>query len=96
MNFESVLGAKSYLIHYGGADQSDPHEAIFMGYTENNTWTLKSEDVPTLEVGEKIYLYVQSYREVGEGPTDIEKAAYLNTGPFTGSAWSSVVVVEKE
>lgn len=96
VDFEQVDGAKAYIVHYGGANQSDPHDAIFMGYTETLTWNLGVGDVPALEVGDKIYLYVQSYREVGEGSSDIEKAAYLNSGPFTGSSWSDPAILEKK
>lgn len=67
-----------------------------MGYSETNSWTLAAKDVPTLDTGDKIYLYVQSYREKGIGAEDIAKAQYLHDGPFTGSAWSTVVTLTKE
>lgn len=67
-----------------------------MGYSETNSWTLAAKDVPTLDTGDKIYLYVQSYREKGVGADDIAKAQYLHDGPFTGSAWSTVVTLTKE
>lgn len=95
IEFDQVSDAKSYVIHYSGANQADPHDAIFMGYTEATDWNLAAGDVPALEAGDKIYLYVQSYREIGEGANDAEKAAYLNSGPFTGSSWSDQIELEK-
>ncbi|USI66437.1 fibronectin type III domain-containing protein [Lactococcus petauri] len=96
LGWDEVSEAQSYLIHYSGANQSDPKDAKFMGYSESNSWTLNAVDVPELEVGDKIYLYVQSYREKGIGADDIAKAQYLHDGPFTGSAWSTVVMLTKE
>ncbi|MFK4900598.1 fibronectin type III domain-containing protein [Lactococcus petauri] len=86
--------AKAFVIHYGNANQSDPHEAIYMGYTESKSWTLSSADAPALQVGDKLYLYVQSFNEVGTGANDIEKAQYLNTNVL-GSEWSKEVVLTK-
>lgn len=67
-----------------------------MGYSESNSWKLNAVDVPELEAGDKIYLYVQSYREKGIGADNVAKAQYLHDGPFTGSAWSTVVMLTKE
>ncbi len=66
-----------------------------MGYTETNSWTLATEDVPTLQAGDKINFYIQTYNEVGVGADDIEKARYLHDGPFTGSAWSDPISLTK-
>lgn len=66
-----------------------------MGYAETNTWKLESADVPPLETGDKLYLYVQAYNEAGTGANDVEKAAYLHDGQFTGSAWSEAVIITK-
>jgi hypothetical protein len=96
LDWGAVSEAQSYLIHYSGANQSDPKDAKFMGYSETNSWTLAAKDVPTLDTGDKIYLYVQSYREKGVGADDVAKAQYLHDGPFTGSAWSTVVTLTKE
>lgn len=96
LTWDSVEGAQAYVTHYGGANQSDPKDAKFMGYSETTTWTLKSADVPELEAGDKIYIYVQSFREKGEGANEIEKARFLNEGEFTGSAWSKEVVLTAE
>lgn len=89
---------QAYLTHYGEANESDPHKAEFIGYTETNSWTLSAEDVPTLTAGDKIYLHVQAYFE--KAPADIEaeidKAAYLHDGDFTGSAWSEAVILTKD
>lgn len=93
--FDPVEGAKSYLIHYGDANQSDPHDAVKMGYTETNAWTLFNSKVPTTESGDKLYFYVQVYDEVGIGSNDVEKAQYLHDGEFTGSAWSEPVILTK-
>lgn len=89
-------GAKAYLVHYGDANQSDPHQAIKMGYTEISSWILAAADVPTLVTGDKLYLYVQAYNEVGIGANDVEKARYLHDGEFVGSAWSEALVLTKE
>ncbi|MDG6115429.1 fibronectin type III domain-containing protein [Lactococcus formosensis] len=96
LDWGAVSEAQSYLIHYSGANQSDPKDAKFMGYSETNSWTLAAKDVPTLDTGDKIYLYVQSYREKGVGADDVAKAQYLHDGPFTGSAWSTVATLTKE
>lgn len=95
VNFDAVEGAKAYLTHYGDANQSEPHDAVKMGYTETNSWTLAAGDVPTLEEGDKLYIYIQTYNEVGHGNTDIEKARYLHDGDFLGSPWSVPVVLTK-
>lgn len=93
--FDPVPGAKSYIVHYADANQSDPSRAVYMGYTETNSWTLAANDVPTLVDGDKIYFYVQAYNEVGQGASDIEKASYLHDGDFLGSAWSEPVILTK-
>ena len=67
-----------------------------MGYTETNSWTLATEDVPELTAGDKIYLYAQTYREKGVGATDVEKARFLHDGPYTGSAWSTPIILTKD
>lgn len=96
LNWDAVPGAKSYLIHYGGPNESDPTQAIFMGYSETNSWTLANSDVPEHNVGDKLYFYVQTYNELGVSATDVEKAKYLHDGEFTGSAWSQVVEITTE
>lgn len=63
-----------------------------MGYTESNSWALASGDVPSLQPGDKLYLYVQTFNEVGTGANDIEKAQYLNTNAL-GSEWSEPVIL---
>lgn len=90
--------AQAYLTHYGEANVSDPHNAEFMGYTETNSWTLSAENVPTLTTGDEIYLYVQAYFEKAPADieTEIDKAAYLHDGDFTGSAWSEAVILTKD
>lgn len=95
LSWDEVPGAKSYIPHYGDANQSDPLLAVKMGYTETNTWTLAAEDVPPLEVGEKLYFYIQTYNVVGEGANDVEKARYLHDGNFRGSEWSEPVILTK-
>ncbi|MFB8699855.1 fibronectin type III domain-containing protein [Enterococcus hirae] len=82
------------MIHYGDANQSDPHDAIKMGYSETNSWSLEAVDVPPLEEGDKIYLYVQTFNVLGEGANDIEKAEFLNENKL-GSAWSDPAVLTK-
>lgn len=95
ISFDLVNGAKSYVVHYSGVNQSDQHDAIFMGYTETNSWKLSATDVPALESGDKLYCYVQTFNKLGVGENDIEKASYLNSNAL-GSAWSSALIVEKE
>ncbi|EPF4429086.1 fibronectin type III domain-containing protein [Escherichia coli] len=95
LSWDPVLGAKSYIPHYTDANQSDPHDANKMGYTETNSWTLSAEDMPQLETDDEIRFYIQTYNEVGEGSNDIEKARYLHDGPFTGSAWSEPIILTK-
>lgn len=94
MTFDAVEGAKAYVIHYSGANESDPHKATFMGYTESSSWMLAATDVPELTEGDKIYLYVQSFNDLGEGATDIDKAAYLHDNKL-GSEWSDALILTK-
>nr|WP_270790881.1 fibronectin type III domain-containing protein [Enterococcus gallinarum] len=96
LSWEAVEEAQSYIIHYGNANQSDPAQAVNMGYAETNSWTLAAGDVPELTTGDKIYLYVQTYREKGVGATDVEKARFLHDGPYTGSAWSTPTILTKD
>lgn len=95
LSWDPVPGAKSYIPHYTDANQSDPHDANKMGYTETNSWTLSAEDMPQLEAGDEIRFYIQTYNEVGQGANDTEKARYLHDGNFTGSPWSEPVVLTK-
>ncbi|MCC4043754.1 fibronectin type III domain-containing protein [Enterococcus gallinarum] len=95
LSWDAVEGAQSYVLHYGNANQSEPIQAVNMGYSETNSWTLATGDVPELAAGDKIYLYVQTYREKGVGITDVEKARYLHDGDFVGSAWSEPIILEK-
>ncbi|MGQ5519855.1 MULTISPECIES: fibronectin type III domain-containing protein [Enterococcus] len=96
LSWDAIDDAQSYIVHYGNANQSEPTQAVNMGYTETNSWTLATGDVPTLAAGDKIYLYVQTYREKGVGATDVEKARYLHDGPYTGSAWSTPTILTKD
>ncbi len=94
-NWKAVDGAESYLTHYGNANSTDPHDAKYMGYTETNSFTLATKDVPTHVVGDKIPIYIQAYTlKVSDkvAATSVDKARYLHDGPLTGSAWSSPVV----
>ena len=98
LDWKSDPKVKAYLIHYADANKTDPHDAKYMGYTETKSWILSAENVPTLTAGDKFYLYVQAYFE--EAPADIEteidKAAYLHYGDFTGSPWSEAVILTKD
>lgn len=96
LEWDSVGKAQAYLTHYSEANHADPKDAKFMGYTETNSWTLQAADVPALKTGDKLYLYVQAYKEKGVGADDVAKAIYLHDGEFTGSAWSTVVILTKE
>ncbi|HFD6482296.1 TPA: fibronectin type III domain-containing protein [Enterococcus hirae] len=94
MSWNAVDGAQAYVIHYGNANESDPHDATMMGYSETPSWTLETKDVPSLVSTDKIYLYVQTFNKKGTGANDIEKAAYLNEHAL-GSAWSEPVILTK-
>ncbi|WP_179189782.1 fibronectin type III domain-containing protein [Enterococcus faecium] len=94
ISFDPVEGAKSYVIHYANANESDPHKAKMMGYSETNSWTLAAENVPSLVEGDKFYLYVQTFNELGEGSNEIEKAEFLNENKL-GSAWSEPIILTK-
>ncbi len=83
------------MIHYGDANVSDPKQATKVGYTETTSWKLAAENVPALGAGDKIYLYIQTYNDVGVGADEIEKARYLHDGEFVGSAWSDPVILTK-
>lgn len=98
VNWDKVEGALSYLTHYGDANQGVPSELKYMGYSETNSWTLAAENVPELQTGEFITITVQTYnvKAPGDIATEVEKAAYLHDGPFTGSAWSTAVTLTKE
>ncbi|WP_407894664.1 fibronectin type III domain-containing protein [Lacticaseibacillus sp. N501-2] len=85
--WSAVDGAKSYVVHYGDANKTGKDE-IYMGYSETTSWTLAASDVPAHVSGDKIMFNVMAYPEVGQGDTDIAKAAYLNTAEITGSDWS--------
>lgn len=85
-------GSTSYVIHYSGANQPEPSQATMMGYSETNSWILDGSKVPAASPGDKIYLYVQGFNKVGQGATDVEKAAYLNENGF-GSEWSAATSV---
>lgn len=95
LTWDPVPGAKAYIIHYSNANQSAPSQATMMGYSEITSWNLLSENVPTWEVGDKLYFYLQTYNDLGVGADEIEKARYLHDGNFTGSSWSSPVVLTK-
>lgn len=95
ISWNAVDGAQSYVIHYGNANESDPHDATMMGYSETTSWTLAAKDVPSLNSTDKIYLYVQTFNKKGTGANDIEKAALLNENAL-GSAWSDPVILTKE
>lgn len=98
INWDKVEGALSYLTHYGDANQGAPSELKYMGYSETNSWTLAAENVPELQTGEFMLVTVQTYnvKAPGDIGTEVEKAAYLHDGPFTGSAWSTAVTLTKE
>ena len=84
------------MTHYGDANVSDPKQANMMGYSEKPSWMLAAKNVPTLEVGDKIYVYVQTYNDVGVGVDEVEKARYLHDGDFLGSAWSEPIILTKK
>lgn len=98
VNWDKVEGALSYLTHYGDANQGAPSALKYMGYSETNSWTLAAENVPELQTGEFMLVTVQTYnvKAPGDIVTEVEKAAYLHDGPFTGSAWSTAVTLTKE
>lgn len=97
LDWDAVIDAKAYLIHYADANKTDPHDAKYMGYSETNSWTLAAADVPTLIAGDKIYFYVQTYNVVApSGTTEVEKAAALHDADnITGSSWSVPSILTK-
>lgn len=97
VNWDNVEGALAYLTHYGDANQETPSKLKYMGYSETNSWTLSAENVPLLQEGEFILITVQTYNVKAPESikTEVEKAAYLHDGQFTGSAWSMAVKITK-
>ncbi|WP_285012441.1 fibronectin type III domain-containing protein [Lactococcus formosensis] len=97
MEWDEADGALAYLTHYGDANQEAPSELKYMGYSETNFWTLAAENVPSLQEGDFILITVQTYNVKAPESikTEVEKAAYLHDGQFTGSAWSKAVQITK-
>lgn len=98
LDWDAVDGAKAYLIHYADANETDKHKTPYMGYSETNSWTLATKDVPTAAVGDKLYFYIQTYNVKVEDPliiSDVDKARYLHDGDFIGSAWSDPIILTK-
>lgn len=89
VDWSSVDGAKSYVVHYGDVGKTTK-DAVYMGYSETDNFTLANSDVPAHVAGDKIYFYVQAFAETGTGANDVEKAAELNSGNHLGSEWSKV------
>lgn len=89
-----MTGAQAFVPHYSGANQSDPHDAVYMGYTETNSWHLDAKDVPSLSIGDKIYIYVQAFNVKGTGLTDVDKARDLHDNRV-GSDWGVAIVLTK-
>lgn len=61
-----------------------------MEYTTGTSYTLSADKVPAHKSGDKIYFYVQAFKDLGQGATTEDQAEYLNAGQFTGSDWSKV------
>lgn len=97
VNWDHAEGARAYLTHYGDANQGASSELKYMGYSETNSWTLAAENVPSLQDGDFILITVQTYNVKAPESikTEVEKAAYLHDGQFTGSAWSKAVQITK-
>ncbi|MFK4916551.1 fibronectin type III domain-containing protein [Lactococcus petauri] len=97
VNWDNAEGARAYLTHYGDANQGAPSELKYMGYSEMNSWTLAAENVPSLQDGDFILITVQTYNVKAPESikTEVEKAAYLHDGQFTGSPWSKAVQITK-
>lgn len=97
VNWDNAEGARAYLTHYGDANQGASSELKYMGYSETNSWTLAAENVPSLQDGDFILITVQTYNVKAPESikTEVEKAAYLHDGQFTGSAWSKAVRITK-
>ena len=94
IDWPSVSEAESYLVHYGNANTTDPHDAKYMGYTETNSFTLKAADIPTgATAGDKVPFYVQAYGvKAPSGTNSVDKARALHDAEITGSDWSQPVV----
>ncbi|MDG4970066.1 fibronectin type III domain-containing protein [Lactococcus lactis] len=94
ISYEAPLGAVAYLIHYADANETDPHNARYMGYSETIEFTLAAADIPVgATTGDKIPFWVQAYGVLApSGTTNVEKAAALHDADVEGSAWSTPVV----
>ncbi|KXS79264.1 hypothetical protein AWI85_06000 [Listeria monocytogenes] len=87
-----VTGAKSYVLHYA-VDDSDPHAAIYMHYTETPEFTLNDTVFNAPLTGKKLYIYIQSYNKTFAGADEIQQAQSANsTG--NGSSWSDVLIID--
>lgn len=81
---------KSYVVHASPANETDPHKAIFMYYTEDPNYRFTPSNLQPHQPGDVLRYWVQAFDEVGVGANETEKAEYLNVNGY-GSEWSSVV-----
>lgn len=81
---------KSYVVHASPVNESDPHKAIFMYYTESPNYRFTPSNLQPHQPGDILRYWVQAFDEVGVGANETEKAEYLNVNKY-GSEWSAVV-----
>lgn len=93
--WDPVPGAQAYVVHYGDVGKTTK-DAVHLGYTEADNFTLAAADVPAHAAGDKVYFYVQAFDVAGTGADDAAKAQALNEGDDKGSAWAKVASVTFE
>lgn len=92
LDWDDMDGAESYVIHCSPANDPDPHNAIYMFYSETSDYRFTPSKLQAHEVGDDLYFWVQTFNVKGVGANETEKAEYLNTTQL-GSAWSDVVKI---
>lgn len=80
----------AYVIHCSPANDADPHNAIYMFYSETPDYRFTPSKLQAHEAGDKLYFWVQAFHIKGTGANETEKAQDLNVNHL-GSAWSDVV-----
>lgn len=89
-----VAPAKSYIIHTGGANETEASTAIHMYYTTGTTFTLPTDLVQPHKSGDTFTFFLQAYSVTEEqGTTPAEKAKFLHDSSNIGSEWSPALTV---
>ena len=89
-----VAGAKSYVLHMTPVGKTGQSSASIMFYSETPEFNIPA-DTTSRNVGDKVYVYMQAYPEVGQGSDGTAKAAWLNdtANKVKGSDWTTGVGV---